>query len=73
MPININDLDIVPSENDPHADLEQQLNHLQRQVQALIASHRELVSYCQSLEEACRSSFAECPGVSPFPKLLMSP
>lgn len=73
MPININDLDIVPSENDPHADLPQQVSDLQNQVKALVAAHRELVSYCQSLEEACRDSFAECPGVSPFPNILMSP
>lgn len=73
MPININDLDVVPNDNDPEADLAQQVASLQQQVKALMNAHRELVSYCQSLEDACRSSFAECPGVSPFPNIMMSP
>jgi hypothetical protein len=68
MPIIINELDSqFPDEPLSEAALIGRVAELQRHVETLEASVRDLAQYCQNLEVACREAFAQMPGRTPFP------
>lgn len=70
MPIIINEMDTVfPVEPPAEGDLAGRIIALERHVQVLEATVRDLDRYCQNLEAACRAALAESPGRAPFPSI----
>lgn len=66
MPINIDELQVETSDQVSQSDNELRILELETRVNQLANSLRELSTYCQNLEDACRAAFAECPQSKPF-------
>jgi hypothetical protein len=73
MPIIMHEFDMpFPDEPPAEGELADRIAMLERHVEALEGTVRDLARYCQQLEHACRESLADRPGRAPFPPLARS-